>query len=167
MFEGRAFQAERTARAKALRWEQVLVSPGEARSKVWAILSGASVLPRGHFEKVRGCSCFLMVPMIGKCNLEVYQEIVTISGVSLVAQWMRSHWQCRRHGFVPWSRKIPHAMGQLSPMHHNSWASALEPRICNYWASMLQLLKPICPRVSALQREETPKWKACAPQLES
>ena len=23
--------------------------------------------------------------------------------------------QCRRHGFDPWSGKIPHAMGQMSP----------------------------------------------------
>ena len=91
MFEGRAFQAERTASAKALRWEQALVSPGEARSKVSAILSGASVPPRGHFENVREGFCFLTVPMIGKFNLELYQEIFTISGVSLVAQWMRIH----------------------------------------------------------------------------
>ena len=26
-------------------------------------------------------------------------------------------------------------------MWHNSWACALEPRNCNYWAHMLQLLK--------------------------
>ena len=26
-----------------------------------------------------------------------------------------SAYQCRRHGFDPWSRKIPHVMEQLSP----------------------------------------------------
>ena len=30
--------------------------------------------------------------------------------------------QCRRHGFSPWCRKIPHAAGQLSP-----WATTIEP----------------------------------------
>ena len=35
-------------------------------------------------------------------------------GASLVAQWLRSACQCRGHGFDPWSRKIPHAMEQLS-----------------------------------------------------
>ena len=34
---------------------------------------------------------------------------------SLVAQWLRICYQCRGHGFEPWSRKIPHATEQLSP----------------------------------------------------
>ena len=33
--------------------------------------------------------------------------------------------QYRRHGFNPWSRKIPHAVGPLS-----CWAGALEPALC-------------------------------------
>ena len=33
----------------------------------------------------------------------------------------------RAHGFDPWSRKIPHAIGQLSP-----WATATEPTHHNY-----------------------------------
>ena len=32
-----------------------------------------------------------------------------------VVQWLRIHCQCRWHGFSPWSRKIPHAVEQLSP----------------------------------------------------
>ena len=36
-------------------------------------------------------------------------------GISLVAQWLRVHCQCRGHGFEPWSGKIPHAAEQLSP----------------------------------------------------
>ena len=86
-FEQRSERREK----ESSRWEQALVSPGEARSKVSAILSGASVPPRGLFENVREGFCFLTVPMIGKFNLELYQEIFTISGVSLVAQWMRIH----------------------------------------------------------------------------
>ena len=30
--------------------------------------------------------------------------------------------RCRRHGFDPWSRKVPHAAEQLSP-----WATSTEP----------------------------------------
>ena len=43
------------------------------------------------------------------------------TGASLMTQWLKkkkkkkSTCQCRRHQFHPWSRKIPHAMGQLSP----------------------------------------------------
>ena len=33
---------------------------------------------------------------------------------SLVASGKESASQCRRHRFNPWSRKIPHAMEQLS-----------------------------------------------------
>ena len=50
-------------------------------------------------------------------------------------------------GSIPWSGKIPHAMGHLSP-----WATATEPR---------------SPRACALQQEKAPKWEAPAPQLES
>ena len=32
--------------------------------------------------------------------------------------------QCRRHGFCPWSGKIPHAAEQLSP-----WAATIEPEL--------------------------------------
>ena len=43
----------------------------------------------------------------------------------LVAQWMRaSASQCRGHGFDPWSRKILHALEQLSP-----WATSTEARL--------------------------------------
>ena len=39
--------------------------------------------------------------------------------------------QCRGYWFNPWSRKIPHAMGQLSP------------KSGNYWAPTPQLLKHV------------------------
>ena len=41
--------------------------------------------------------------------------------------------QCRRHGFNPWSRMTPHAMGQPRLVNHNYWACALEPASYNYW----------------------------------
>ena len=34
--------------------------------------------------------------------------------------------QCRRHGFNPWSQRIPHAMGQLS-----LWTTTTEPVLRN------------------------------------
>ena len=45
---------------------------------------------------------------------------------SLVAQWLRICCQCRRHGFDPWSGKIPHAAEQLSPC--TTATEALVPR---------------------------------------
>ena len=42
--------------------------------------------------------------------------------------WWRGGWesacQCRRHGFEPWSGKIPHAAEQLGP-----WATTTEPQL--------------------------------------
>ena len=49
-------------------------------------------------------------------NLEYFQ-------ISLVVQWLSdSPHQCRGHEFDTWSRKIPHAMGQLNPC-----ATTVEP----------------------------------------
>ena len=41
-----------------------------------------------------------------------------------MVQWLRIHYQCKGQGFDPWSRKIPHAMGQLS-----SCAAAAQPTL--------------------------------------
>ena len=38
-----------------------------------------------------------------------------MEGTSLVVQWLRIHCQRMGHVFERWSRKIPHAEGQLSP----------------------------------------------------
>ena len=35
--------------------------------------------------------------------------------------WHHIH-QCRRHGFNPWSGKIPHGHGATNPIRHNYWA---------------------------------------------
>ena len=76
--------------------------------------------------------------------------------------------QCRRHGFDPLSGKIPHAWEQLSPWVATvEWACALEPKSRNYWAHVLQLLKPVCPKAQALQEEKPPQWEACTLLLES
>ena len=57
-------------------------------------------------------------------------------------QWLNgseSACQCRGHGLDLWSRKIPHALEQLS-----LWARTTEPTCYNYWAHV--------PRVCALQQ---------------
>ena len=47
--------------------------------------------------------------------------------------WRSSGWdsalQCRGHSVDPWSWRIPHASGHLSP-----WATTAEPRYCNDWS---------------------------------
>ena len=74
-------------------------------------------------------------------------------GTSRVAHWM-GVCQCRRHRFKPWSRKIPHASGQLSPCATTT--ELPHPRIC------AQQLKP--PQGGAL----TLQWRVApnSPQLE-
>ena len=72
--------------------------------------------------------------------------------------WWLSHkesaWQCRKNRFNPWSRKIPHAMDQVS--------------LCNYWAHAPQLLKPACLRACAPQQDKPAQWEGgWIPQLES
>ena len=51
-------------------------------------------------------------------------------------------------------------------MRHNYQTCALQPESRNYWAHMLQLLKPVCPRAHAPQ-EKPPQWEAGTPQGES
>ena len=53
----------------------------------------------------------------------------------------------RRHKFNPWSRKLLHAVEQLSHICHNCWACSLEPRSYNCW-------KPSRRRAHALQQEK-------------
>ena len=59
----------------------------------------------------------------------------------------------------------PTCHGAAKPVHHN-WACALEPRSCNYWAPVPQLLKPEHLRAHAPQ-EKPRQWEACTPQLET
>ena len=45
-------------------------------------------------------------------------------------------------------------------------STAVEPVSCDYWARVLQLLKPERPRARALQQEKPLQLEAHAPQLE-
>ena len=63
--------------------------------------------------------------------------------------------QCRKHGFYPWSRKIPHA-GATKP-----WA----PQLLSLCSRALepQPLKSACPRARVLQQKTTLQWEARTP----
>ena len=49
-------------------------------------------------------------------------------------------------------REDPTYLGVAKPMNHNYCACALEPRSHNYWAHVLQLLKPTCLTACHLQQ---------------
>ena len=71
---------------------------------------------------------------------------------------------CKRHGFYPWSGRIPHAMEQLSPR-----VTSMEPVL--YRVQELQLLKPwhlelMLPNLPN-KRSHCAQWEARALQLES
>ena len=61
--------------------------------------------------------------------------------------------------FWPRTWEDPTCRGATKPVHHNCWACALEPRSCSYWAYVLWLLKPECPRACAPQ-EKSQQWEA-------
>ena len=73
-----------------------------------------------------------------------------------------SLWQCRRYGFSPWSRKIPHAAKQLNPC---AWAiitepvlyspgtTTAEPMCHNYWS--LCALEPVLHSKRSCSREKS------------
>ena len=79
-------------------------------------------------------SCIVSFPDITAitCVLQKKSLLRMIqSGASLWRSGEESTCQCRGHGFEPWSRKIPHAMEQLS-LH----VTTTEARVP-------QLLKPV------------------------
>ena len=55
-----------------------------------------------------------------------------------------------------WSRKIPHAVEQLSPCATTTEPVRLEPLSHNYWAHV--------PRARAPQQKKPPQWEARASQ---
>ena len=68
--------------------------------------------------------------------------------------------QCSSHGLDPWSRKIPHAMGQLNPRSQllSPCPRAWEPQLLS---PQPRLLKPTYPRASTLQQEKPRQPAAC------
>ena len=68
----------------------------------------------------------------------------SITGTSLVAQWLRIclPMQETRVRSLVWEDPACHRA--TKPVCHNYWACALEPASHNYWACVPQLLKPAC-----------------------
>ena len=50
--------------------------------------------------------------------------------------------------------------GATKPVHHNHWASTLEPSSRNYWAHVPQLPKPVHTQACGPQQEKPPLWEA-------
>ena len=62
----------------------------------------------------------------------------------------------------------PTCHGAFKPMWHNYLVCALEPRSCNCWAHVPQLLKPMHSWACAPQQERPQQWEeACLPQESS
>ena len=80
---------------------------------------------------------------------------------SLVAHWWRIHLPMQeiRVQSLVWEDPTWHRATR--PTCHNYGAHVLEPRSCNYWAQVPQLLKPASPHIFAPQQE------ACTPQLKN
>ena len=74
------------------------------------------------------------------------------TGLPLWLRGYESACQPRRHGFNPWSGKIPR-VSHTKPLCRNCWARALEPGSLNYWAHVSQLRKPGTQTPSSKTRE--------------
>ena len=101
------------------------------------------------------------ISCIGRCVLYHQRHLGSPDrlGASLVVQWLRIHTAMQRHRFDPWSGKIPHAAGQLSPC-----ATTTEPML---WSPPAASTEPVCPRAHVQQQANPPQREARAPQLES
>ena len=78
-----------------------------------------------------------------------------IKSIEGIPWWLSSEeyvCQCRRHGFDPWSDKIPPGYGATKSVYQNYWACALKPGICNYW-------RPL-PRACTPRQEKPQQWEA-------
>ena len=97
-------------------------------------------------------------------SLSLYKQK---SRSSLVVQWLGVCLPMQgKHGFYPWSGKMPHAAGWLTLCTATAEASG-----CNRWGLGLQPLRPraattrpSCPRAHALQQEKSRNEKLRTPR---
>ena len=89
----------------------------------------------------------------------------TLSRLALWLSGKESACQCRRRGFDPWSRKIPHAVEKLSlcataiePVLWSPGATATGLMCCSSWS--LHSVEPVL-------HKRPLHWEALRPQLES
>ena len=82
-----------------------------------------------------------------------YSMVLKKKGTSLVAQWLRIHLPMQGHGFEPWSRKIPHAVEQLTPAPQilSLCSRAREPQLLSPCATTTEACTP---RARAPQQEK-------------
>ena len=80
------------------------------------------------------------------------------SRASFLVQWLRICLPMQGHQFNPWSGKIPHATGQLSSCPTTTEPALWSPISRNYWAHVLQLLKPVHLE-PVLRHEKPPQWE--------
>ena len=84
--------------------------------------------------------------------------------------WWLSGWRIRPPMLETWVQSLvledPTCRGATKSMYHNDWPRALQPGSCNYWAHVLQLLKPTHPRACAPQ-EQPLRWEAHTLQLKT
>ena len=81
-----------------------------------------------------------------------------------------SHGQRSLEGYSPWVAEESDMTEHVSTSFTCVPAVCVcmpEPGSCHYWARVLQLLKPACPRAQAPQQEKPPQWEAHALHLES
>ena len=107
---------------------------------------------------------FLKISWGFSCADWVKNHWAAVNGTSLVAQGLRIHLPMQ--GTQVWSlvQEDPTCRGATKPVRHNYWSPCtLGPKCHNYWAHVLQLLKPAC-LACARQQEKPPQWEARAPQ---
>ena len=87
-------------------------------------------------------SVFIIAPKRSTQELLIYATQNLYPGLPCWSRGSESTWQYRKHGFDPWSRKITHASGQLSPCATTTeWVSYI------YW-SPRALERVLCTRRS-------------------
>ena len=65
-------------------------------------------------------------------------------GASLVVQWLRICLLKQGTWVLSLVLEDPRCRKPAKPTHHNYWAGALEPTICDCWTHAPPLLKPVC-----------------------
>ena len=108
----------------------------------------------GHFQAgaVRGsaivnilvCVSWLWDRIAGSWRRHISDFSKKCLGTSLVAQWLRIRLPMQGTRVRALVREDPTCRGATKPVRHSDWACALEPTSHNYWAHVLQLLKPAC-----------------------
>ena len=106
------------------------------------------------WEDIHAIDCFFLFT---KCML--YWRI------SRLPWWLsgkESTCQCWRHGFDPWSRRIPPAMGQLSLCATTTDAQVPRAHVLReQWAALCTAMKSSL-RLPQLEKAHVQQWSPCA-----